>query len=91
MIKCFYPVKTEKGLRPCGQCAACLVSKQLAWKFRLNQEVLKSDAAFWLTLQYDDEHLPRSNGIPCVNKLHCQNYFRQIRKYIDRNNLQGYK
>lgn len=81
-MKCFYPVESANGLRPCGQCAACLVNKQIQWKFRLEQEILVNDVAFWLTLQYDDEHLPRSNGIPCVCKLHCQNYFRQIRKQL---------
>lgn len=33
-------------------------------------------------MQYDEDHLPRSNGIPCVSKLHCQDFFRQLRKSI---------
>lgn len=64
-------------------CQACLVNRQLQWKFRLSKEVNYSDITFWLTLQYDDEHLPRSNGVPCVDKNDCQNFFRKLRKYID--------
>lgn len=77
-MKCFYPVNN----RPCGQCAACLVNKSLAWKFRLEQEVLVSDLALWLTLQYDEQHLPRSNGIPVVSRKHCVNYLHKLRRYI---------
>lgn len=86
-MKCFYPVQVGNGVRPCGQCAACLVNKSLSWKFRLEKEVLVSDIAFWLTLQYDDEHLPRSNGIPCVSKDHCINYFHKLRRWIKNNDL----
>lgn len=86
-MKCFYPVTSPTGVRPCGQCAACLVNKSLSWKFRLEKEVLVSDLALWLTLQYDEEHLPRSNGIPCVNKDHCINFFHKLRKWIKEHDL----
>lgn len=86
-MKCFYPVTSSNGVRPCGQCSACLVNKSLSWKFRLEKEVLVSDLALWLTLQYDEEHLPRSNGIPCVCKEHCINFFHKFRRWIVKNKL----
>lgn len=56
-------------------------------------ELLYSDFAFWLTLQYDDEHLPMFH-IPytddfqqCVSKSDCQKYFKLIRRYIEFHNL----
>lgn len=53
----------------------------MQWKFRLKYEVLNSDLAFWLTLQYDDEHLRMNSDFqPIVSKIDCQNYFRQLRK-----------
>lgn len=84
-MKCFYPVNG----RPCGQCAACMVNKSLQWKFRIEQEILSNDLALWLTLQYDDDHLIFAvrNRMPVVWKLHCQNYFRQLRKWIDKRKL----
>lgn len=84
-MKCFYPVAG----RPCGQCSACMVNKSLQWKFRLEHEVLSNDLALWLTLQYDDDHLIYAvrNRMPVVWKLHCQNYFRQLRKYIVKHKL----
>lgn len=55
----------------------------MQWKFRLTQEVLASDLALWLTLQYDDDHLPlTADERPCVSKLHCQNFFRKVRKQL---------
>lgn len=84
VLRCFYPVQDPKrGLRPCGMCANCMVVKHMQWKFRLTQEVLASDLALWLTLQYDDYHLPTSSdGRACVSKLHCQNFFRKVRKQL---------
>lgn len=77
---CLYP--RENGV-PCGQCQNCLINKQLSWKFRLKKEVLYNDFAFWLTLQYEDCNLRLNNdNIPIVSKLDCQNYFRQIRKFL---------
>lgn len=87
-MKCFYPVIKPSGeQRPCGQCQACMINKQLQWRFRLEYEILQNDAAFWLTLQYDDDHLTYVNGQPAVNKTHCQNYFRKFRKWIEANHL----
>lgn len=89
-MQCFYPVSDPRvGLRPCGQCAACMVQKHLQWKFRLTQEVLASDMALWLTLQYDDDHLFFVNDRPAVNKVHCQNYFRKLRRWFQENNLKA--
>ena len=82
-MQCLYPVQDPKlGLRPCGQCAHCMVVKHMQWKFRLTQEVLASDLALWLTLQYDDEHLHLLDGVPVVNILDCQNFFRKLRKQL---------
>lgn len=79
---CLYP---RPGNFPCGQCMNCLINNQMQWKFRLKKEVLVSDLAFWLTLQYDNEHLYIPEIGDCLNrpavcKKHCQNYFRQLRK-----------
>lgn len=77
---CLYP--RENG-QSCGQCMACRLNDQMAWKFRLKWHLMSQDLGFWLTLQYDEEHLPRSDsGIPVVCKLHCQNFFRQLRKRL---------
>lgn len=87
-MTCFYPVQDPKyGLRPCGQCAACMVQKHLQWKFRLSQEILFNDLALWCTLQYNDEHLIYVNDRPAVSKEHCQNFFHKLRRSFDRKEL----
>lgn len=46
---------------PCGRCISCLKRKSNAWAFRLEQELKRSTSAIFLTLTYEDEHLPREN------------------------------
>lgn len=83
---CLYP--RENG-QSCGQCMACRINDQMAWKFRLKWHLMSQDLGFWLTLQYDEEHLPRSDsGVPIVCKLHCQNFFRQLRKRLKCRDIQ---
>lgn len=61
---------------PCGQCRSCLRSKRAAWSFRLFHEYLSSTSAWFVTLTYDDEHLP----IEGVNKNDVQLFFKRFRK-----------
>ena len=45
---------------PCGKCLPCLRKRRADWSFRLEQEFLGSDSALFITLTYDDIHLPYS-------------------------------
>lgn len=44
----------------CGKCLPCLKSRRNEWSLRLEHEYLHSDSAFFITLTYDDNHLPYS-------------------------------
>lgn len=68
---------------PCGKCYACLSRRRHDWTFRLKQELKVSTSAFFVTLTYDDEHLPRnSDGVPIVVKRDVQLFFKRLRKAI---------
>lgn len=68
---------------PCGKCYACLSRRRHDWCFRLKQELKISTSAFFITLTYDDEHLPRnSDGVPIVVKRDVQLFFKRLRKAI---------
>ena len=48
------PTKTV----PCGKCVECLNTRVNSWAFRLLEELKVSSSAVFLSLTYDDDHLP---------------------------------
>lgn len=72
---------------PCGKCLACLSNKRSEWAFRLEQEYKYSHSAFFVTLTYDQKHVP-SNG--SLDKKHLQNYLKRLRKKDGRNQIRYY-
>lgn len=76
-MRCYYP----KGGFPCGRCPACLLNKQRAFAFRLEQEQKASSYTIWATFTYSDKFLPISpRGDPCVSRQDCRRLFDNIRK-----------
>lgn len=74
----------------CGKCEACLSLRRSQWAFRLTKELENSESAYFLTLTYDDEHLPYDkkvvNGeevyVQTVCKKDVQLFFKRLRKSI---------
>lgn len=48
---------------PCGKCMECRISKSKEWANRCVKEAKEYENNTMITLTYDDEHLPRSQGI----------------------------
>lgn len=68
---------------PCGRCAVCLTNKAEEWKNRLRIQMEASSSAFFVTLTYDDEHLPHDeNGNPCFSVRHLQLFHKLLRKRL---------
>ena len=71
---------------PCGKCAWCLRQKRNEWFVRFLEESKKHDFVRFLTLDYDDDHLPvktdETTGeiIPVVSLRDIQLYHKRIRK-----------
>lgn len=64
---CHCPEDVEKARRqgrllllPCRHCVGCRLSKSREWANRVVMEQLYHEDSWFLTLTYDDEHLPRS-------------------------------
>lgn len=76
-MRCLY-----NGVHPCGKCPACLANRQRAFCFRLDQERDACSFYFWLTLQYDEDHVPHVEGTNeyCFSKVHCRSFFEKMRK-----------
>lgn len=67
-MKCLSPVSipakvlgadaNRKMLVPCGKCINCLRSRQASWIYRLQRETSTSKYAYFVTLTYDESHVP---------------------------------
>lgn len=64
-------------LVPCGKCVACLVSKRNEWTFRLGIEHRYAKSSLFVTLTYDQKHLPSDGS---VSKYDLQCFFKRLRK-----------
>ena len=61
---------------PCGKCTGCLADESLMWSIRAYHESQEHMFNSFVTLTYDDEHLPPDHKI---HKEHLQNFFKRAR------------
>lgn len=55
------------------------------WKTRLRIQQDLSNSAYFVTLTYDDEHLPKDDkGNPCFSRKHLKIYHAKMREYLKR-------
>lgn len=67
-------------LLPCGKCAACINRKIQEWTFRLDNERINSAVTYFVTLTYDNEHVPINKyGKMELRKSDLQNFFKKLR------------
>lgn len=57
-MKCRNPYSSGGMVYPCGQCMPCRINRRRVWTHRLMLERMCHDDACFVTLTYDDEHLP---------------------------------
>lgn len=78
-MKCISPVYVRKvnTFVPCGKCAFCIKKAIDAWCLRLYHEMEVSSSAFFITLTYDDEHLPPGEEL---SKRDLQLFLKRLRK-----------
>lgn len=78
-MTCISPVFVRKvgQFVPCGKCGFCIKKAIEAWCLRIYHEIEYSSSAYFLTLTYDEEHLPLDRQL---NKSHLQDFFRSLRK-----------
>lgn len=66
---------------PCRGCMACRVSNSSEWALRLIHELPYFDNAVFITLTYDNDHLPRNYSL---DKSHLVKYIKRIRKHLSK-------
>lgn len=62
---------------PCGQCIGCRLERSRQWAIRCTHEASLYDENCFITLTYDNQHLPADNGL---NKRHFQLFMKRLRK-----------
>lgn len=74
---------------PCGKCTACRIQKRKEWSMRLLHETLSWQDFMFITLTYDEQHVPYnimlSNAcsfFPTLRKSDLQKFFKRVRKQI---------
>lgn len=64
---------------PCGQCIACRLNYARNWSIRLMDEARCWQDTSFLTLTYDDDHLPADGSI---HKEEVQKFMKRLRKSL---------
>lgn len=62
---------------PCRQCVGCRIDREVEWSIRMMHEASQHDHNEFITLTYDEDHLPWDNS---VNHNHFQKFIRALRK-----------
>lgn len=57
-----YPINEYLDI-PCGQCTGCRLDYAKDWTTRMMLEALYHDKTYFVTLTYDEEHVPRSSYV----------------------------
>ena len=80
---------------PCGKCIGCRLEYSRQWAIRCMNELKYTEGQSWfLTITYDNEHLPRMNyveeasgvtvGMPTLAPKDLQDFFKRLRERIRR-------
>lgn len=85
-MMCPYPmlIKNKYGyIRrvDCGKCIACRLNKAREWSVRIMNELVYHKDACFLTLTYDDDHLPEDYSI---SKREFQRWMKRFRRDINK-------
>lgn len=94
-MPCFHPIKAyktadgisfvDKGQTrselalPCGQCVGCRLERSRQWAVRGMHEAQMHKKNCFVTLTYDDDHVPFDLSL---NYLHYQQFMRKLRKVV---------
>jgi len=77
---------------PCGKCGQCLITKRSEWIYRLNQESKSAYSGHFITLTYDEEHVPITDqGYKTIIKTDLQLFIKRLRTYQTRKTRSDWK
>lgn len=79
-MKCSSRIIVRGMLVPCGQCMPCRFNRRRVWTHRLMLEASQHEHSSFITLTYDNEHLPLSeSGLPTLVPADLRNFMKRFR------------
>lgn len=69
----------ERLQLPCGQCSGCRIDRSRQWAIRCMHEAQLHSQNSFITLTYNDEHLPKDLSL---NYEHFQLFMKRLRKHF---------
>ncbi|MGL4393714.1 MAG: rolling circle replication-associated protein [Brevinema sp.] len=69
---------------PCRNCIECKISRSDEWETRISNEWQSWDNGVFLTLTYDEEHIPKNYSLV---KRDLQNFFKRLRYYLKKRKI----
>lgn len=80
MAKCIKPINKNGLMLPCGCCRNCRINETTDWSVRALFELHDYDTASFVTLTYDDEHIPKNGSL---DKEQLQDYFDRFQHKVE--------
>jgi len=65
---------------PCGQCIGCKLDRSLEWALRISHETTLHPKSSFVTLTYEDRHLPPNNSL---RKKDIQDFIKRLRFFSE--------
>lgn len=94
-MTCISPmsVKNKIGTRvtiPCGKCIPCMQKKRSEWSFRIKEELKVSSSAFFITLTYNEDNIPKINDVHVLSKIDVQLFLKRLRQFYGISGIKYY-
>lgn len=79
-MKCKKPISIPGGLAGCGKCLPCRVKLRREWTHRLLLEGTLHEHKTFLTLTYDEEHVPKDGSL---KPEHLRDFWKRLRDHLE--------
>lgn len=77
------PDRDRLFMVPCNRCIGCRLDYAREWSNRMLLELVDNPSAIFVTLTYDNEHVPFSDlGYMTTRVRDCQLFFKRLRKHF---------
>lgn len=86
-VKCANPYVKGGHAFGCGQCMPCRLNRRRVWTHRILLEAKDHQHCTFVTLTYDDEHLP---GLQSLEPRHLQLFLKSLRFAIEPDKIRYY-
>ena len=86
-MTCSHPITVHEVKYPCGKCLSCRKARRKDWMMRLEHELHTSKDAIFLTLTYDDDHMPDNASLV---KADLQKFYKRLRRKLEPRRIRYY-